>query len=69
MKCTLKNRLGRISGNFGVSFLTPLIGINITNSITEGNSIFLMTVFQAFLSAVIYTGLSVSKEVRDESTR
>ena len=67
MKCSLEKRLVRVAGNFGISFLTPLIGINIGNSIIDDNSVFIITILQALLSASIYTGLSVSKEVKDWS--
>lgn len=67
MKCTLEKRLVRVAGNFGISFFTPLIGINLSNSIFQNPDVFTITILQALLSAAIYTGLSVSKEVKDWS--
>lgn len=69
MKCTLEKRLARVAANFGISFFTPLIGINIGNSILQTQDIFLITILQALLSAAIYTGLSVSREVSDWSKK
>jgi len=59
--------LVRVAGNFGISFLTPLIGINLGNTIFQNSDLFVITILQALLSASIYTGLSVSKEVKDWS--
>ena len=67
MKCPLKKRFARVASNFGISFLTPLIGINLGNAVFQDHTIFIITILQAFLSASIYTGLAVSKEVRDWS--
>jgi len=67
MKCTWRKRLGRVGANFGVSFLTPLIGINISNSIFQNDYLFLITILQALLSASIYTGMSVFREIGDWS--
>ena len=69
MKCTWQKRFGRVGANFGISFFTPLIGINLSNSIFQTNDLFLVTILQAFLSALIYTGLSVSREVSDWSKK
>lgn len=67
MKCTWEKRFGRVMGNFGISFLTPLIGINISNSFVGDHSEFTLTILQALFSASIYTGMSVSVEVKDWS--
>lgn len=67
MKCTLEKRLVRVVGNFGISFFTPLVGINLSNSIIQNPDVFTITILQALLTASIYTGLSVSKEVKDWS--
>ena len=65
MKCTLEKRLVRVGANFGISFLTPLIGINISNSIFQNADVFTITILQALLTAAIYTGLSGFKEAKD----
>lgn len=67
MKCTFQKRFARVGANFGISFLTPLIGINISNSILQEQNLFLITIIQAVFAASIYTGMSVCVEVKDWS--
>jgi hypothetical protein len=69
MKCTLEKRLARVASNFGISFLTPLIGINLGNAIFQDHTVFIITILQAFLASSIYTGLSVCREVGDWSKK
>ena len=67
MQCTTYQRIGRVIANFGISFLTPLIGINVSNPITGNHTEFIITVIQAFATATIYSGLSFFRELRDWS--
>lgn len=65
MKCSALKRVGRIIANFGISFLTPLIGIDISNAIMENSIPIMITIYQALATAVIFTGLSFFKELKD----
>lgn len=66
-QCPTTKRIARILGNFGVSFLSPLasinIGVSLFSPITGIN--FLQTVLISLISALIITGLSISREAID----
>ena len=67
MQCTTYQRIGRVIANFGISFLTPLIGINVSNPLVGNDSSFTISIIQAFATAIIYSGLSFFRELRDWS--
>ena len=55
----------RISGNFGISFFSPLVGGNVAESIYDIGLTFEMSIVIAFISALFVTGLSISKEASE----
>ena len=67
MKCTWSKRFGRVISNFGITFLTPLIGINVGNSVLGNSDTLLTTIFQSVFCASIFTGMSVLRELGDWS--
>ena len=67
MQCTTYQRIGRVIANFGISFLTPLLGINVSNPLIGNSSDFTITIIQSIFAASIYTGLSFFRELRDWS--
>ena len=62
----LKNKrlLGRILGNLGVSFFTPLVSGNIAESIFDIGLSFQDTIVVAFIAALFTVGLMLSTEVK-----
>mgnify|MGYP001165941700 FL=1 len=64
MQCKWSKRFGRIGANFGISFLTPLIGINFTNTVIANQDPLMNTIFQSLGASAIYTALSVCTEIR-----
>jgi len=55
----------RISGNFGVSFFSPLVGGNVAESIYDVGVSFEMSIVIALISAAFVTGLAISKEAAE----
>tara|TARA_B100000029_G_scaffold269132_2_gene264488 strand:+ start:5411 stop:5632 length:222 start_codon:yes stop_codon:yes gene_type:complete len=55
----------RISGNFGVSFFSPLVGGNVAESIYDVGVSFEMSIVIALISAAFVTGLAISKEASE----
>jgi hypothetical protein len=65
MEQALVRGIARITGNFGVSFFSPLVGGNVAESIYDVGMTFDMTIFIALISAAFVTGLSISKEASE----
>jgi apolipoprotein N-acyltransferase len=57
--------VARITGNFGVSFFSPLVGGNVAESIYDVGLTFEMSIMIAAISALFVTGLSISKEASE----
>jgi hypothetical protein len=53
----MKERMIRVMGNFGISFLTPMAGTQIVLG-----SEFIDSIYVAVVSAGIVTGISLSRE-------
>jgi len=66
-QCSHRRRIARILGNFGVSFLSPLASINIGTALLHNTTgiPFSETVLISLISAMIITGLSISREAID----
>jgi|TARA_R110000824_G_C15225974_1_gene678016 hypothetical protein len=61
----IKRGIARVTGNFGVSFFSPLVGGNVAESIYDIGLSFEMSLLIAFISAIFVTGLSISKETAE----
>jgi len=63
--------VARILGNFGITFFSPLASIHIGRAIFEvvGSLDFYQTVIVSLLTAVIATGVSISKEAIEYGNR
>ena len=61
----LARATARITGNFGVSFFSPLVGGNVAESIYDVGVSFEMSIVIALISAAFVTGLSISKEASE----
>lgn len=57
-----RRAIARIMGNFGISFFSPLVGLDVGNSIYGLGVPFEHVLVIAVLSASFTTGLAISKE-------
>jgi len=65
MDITIKKGIAKVTGNFGVSFFSPLVGGNVAESIYNVGLTFEMSILIAAISACFVTGLSISKEAAE----
>ena len=55
--------VSRIMGNWGISFFSPLVSLNVAQSYFSIPISFEQTIIISFLSSLFVTGLSVSREL------
>jgi len=58
-----KRFLARVTGNFLISFLSPLVGANIILNVE-----FVYTIYLSLISAFIVTGLVIGRELEKYGT-
>jgi len=60
-----KRALYRITGNFGIAFFSPLVGGNVSDTVFNIDISFTQLMIISLLSALLTTGLAISKEVAE----
>lgn len=65
MKWRIQKREGRVIANFGIYFLTPLMGINLADVALQDVQILQVTVLKALIISAMFTGMSIFRELGD----
>lgn len=69
IQCSVKRRIARIAGNFGLAFFGPLIASGIAQQVFHNTLEFSLTVAISAISATFTTGLAVSRELLEYGGR